>query len=108
MAQEIARGDIWMYRFAAPDKRRPVLVLSRPDALAYIRTAIVAPITTSPRGLPSEVALGVEHGLKGPSAVNLDHLLSVPQSDLRRWIGHVGEVRMRDVCAAAEIALGCR
>jgi mRNA interferase MazF len=96
-----------MYRFARPDKRRPVLVLSRLAALAHIRTAIVAPITTTIRGLPSEVLLDAEHGLKRKSAVNLDHLFTVPQADLRQWVGHVHARRMRDVCAAAAVALGC-
>jgi mRNA interferase MazF len=107
MAREVSRGDIWLYRFAPPDKRRPVLVLSRPAALRLIRTAIVAPITTSPRGLPSEVRLGTEHGLKTVSAVNLDHLYTVPQSELRQWVGRLDASLMREVCEAAAVALGC-
>ena len=107
MAREVRRGDIWLYRFAPPDKRRPVLVLSRPAALRLIRTAIVAPITTSPRGLPSEVRLGIENGLKAASAVNLDHLYTVPQSELRHWIGHLDSHSMHEVCLAAAVALGC-
>ena len=96
-----------MYRFAPPDKRRPVLVLSRPAALVRIGTAIVAPVTTAIRGLPSEVRLGVEHGLKTDSVANLDHLLTVPQAELRQWLGHVDALGMRAVCTAAAIALGC-
>ena len=103
----MSRGDIWLYRFAPPDKRRPVLVLSRQAALSLIRTAIVAPITTSPRGLPSEVRLGIEHGLKTESAANLDHLYTVPQSELRKWIGRLDPRTMREVCFAAAVALGC-
>jgi mRNA interferase MazF len=97
-----------MFRFAAPDKRRPVLVLSRQRALAHLRTAVVAPITTAIRGLPSEVHVGVDDGLKTPSVVNLDHLYTVPQAELRRYLGHLDEKRMRDVCEAVEVALGCR
>ena len=108
MARRVARGDIWLYRFAPPDKRRPVLVLSREAALVRIRTAIVAPITSTIRGLPSEVRLGVEQGLKGECAANLDHLMTVPQDDLRLWVGRMGDECMREVCAAAEVALGCR
>lgn len=104
----MSRGDLWMCRFAAPDKRRPVLVLSRDVALAHLRTAIVAPVTTTIRGLPSEVRLGVEDGLKSASAANLDHLLTVPQSELRQWLGRLDDRRMRLVCAAVEIAIGCR
>jgi mRNA interferase MazF len=105
--QAIARGDIWQYRFAPPDKRRPVLVLSRQIALDHLHTALIAPITTTIRGLPSEVPLDIEDGLKQPCVANLDHILSVRQDDLRKYVGHLDEERMREVCRAAAIALGC-
>lgn len=108
MAREVARGDIWMYRFAPPDKRRPVVVLSRSSALRHLRTAIVAPITTVIRGIASEVQVGVEHGLKAESVINLDHVYTVPQEDLRQWVGQLDERRMLEVCNAVEVALGCR
>jgi mRNA interferase MazF len=107
MAREVARGDIWLYRFGRPDKQRPVLVLSRQAALRQIRTAVVAPVTTAIRGLPSEVRVGVGDGLKSDSVVNLDHLYTVPQQELRQWLGRLDERRMREVCEAVEVALGC-
>jgi mRNA interferase MazF len=97
-----------MYRFAPPDKRRPVLVLSRAKALQHLRTATVAPITSTIHGLPSEVRVGVDDGLKHESVANLDHVITVSQQDLRAYVGHLDEQRMRAVCAAIEIALGCR
>ena len=97
-----------MYRFATPDKRRPVLVLSRQKALDHLHTAIVAPITSQVRGLPSEVPLGTSHGLKKPSVVNLDHIATVSKAELKKYVGSVDARHMRDVCEAAEIALGCR
>jgi mRNA interferase MazF len=96
-----------MYRFARPDKRRPVLVLSRQKALERLRTATVAPITSNIRGVASEVPVGVADGLKRDSVVNLDHIVTVPQAELRRWIGCLDARRMRAVCAATKIALGC-
>ena len=108
MARRVERGDIWLYRFGRPDKRRPVLVLSRPAALTHLRTAIVAPITTTIHGLPSEASVGVADGLKVESVANLDHLLTVPQAELRTYVGHLDDARMRAVCEAAEVALGCR
>jgi mRNA interferase MazF len=105
--RHIARGDIWQYRFAPPDKQRPVLVLSRQIALDHLHTALIAPITTTIRGLPSEVRLGVEDGLKQDCVANLDHILSVRQTDLRKYVGHLDEARMREMCRAAAIALGC-
>jgi mRNA interferase MazF len=96
-----------MYRFGAPDKRRPVLVLSRQRALDHLRTAVVAPITTTSHGLPSEVAVGVEEGLKHPSIVNLDHIYTVPQAALRGFVGALTPEKLRDVCEGLAIALGC-
>ncbi len=108
MAGGVSRGDIWMCRFARPDKRRPVLVLSRQKALDLLHTATVAPITSTLRGLPSELRLGVAHGLKRESVASFDHIMTVPKSELRRYVGHVDEKAMRDACEAAAIALGCR
>jgi mRNA interferase MazF len=105
--RNIARGDIWQYRFAPPDKRRPVLVLSRQVALDHLHTAMVAPITTTIRGLPSEVRLGIDEGLKQACVANLDHILSVRQSDLHKYVGHLDDAHTRAVCLAAAIALGC-
>jgi mRNA interferase MazF len=107
VARTIERGDIWLYRFARPDKRRPVLVLSRTAALRLLRTAIVAPVTAAIHGIPSELLVGPADGLKKESAVNFDHLYTVDQGELRQFVGHLDERRMRAACGALEIALGC-
>jgi mRNA interferase MazF len=103
----VHRGEIWFHSFAPPDKRRPVLVLSREGVLPLIRTVIVAPITSSIRGLPSEVQVGIEEGLKHPSAVNLDHVQTVEQRDLRQFVGSLGPEKMEAVCRALNVATGC-
>lgn len=77
---DIARGDIWTYEFQRSDKRRPVLVLSRTEAIPALHTVMVAPITSTIRGLPSEVVVGVAEGLQHDSAVNLDHMQTVEQA----------------------------
>jgi mRNA interferase MazF len=107
MARRVTRGEVWLYRFASPDKRRPVLVLSRPDALAVMQTALVAGITTTVRGLPTEVRLGPEHGMKTSCVVNLDHVFTVRQSELRAFVGALGPDTMKGVCRALGIATGC-
>jgi mRNA interferase MazF len=107
VAGGLSRGEIWMYRFARPDKRRPVLVLSRQRALDHLRTAVIAPITTTGHDLPSEVAVGVHEGLKQPSFVNLDHLYTVSQADLKTFVGSLDAEKMSAVCAALAVALGC-
>ena len=107
MARELSRGQIWSYRFAAPDKRRPVLVLSREEVIAHLHTVMVAPITSTIRGAPSEVPVGEGEGLKHRSAVNLDHVQTVEKSRLVGFIGHAGQATMRQVCRALAIAVGC-
>lgn len=107
MAARVSRGDVWLYRFASPDKRRPVVVISRSEAIDVIRTVMVAPITSTRRGLPSEVLLDVEHAMKGPCAVNLDHVQTVRQDDLRRRVTTLPPEVMRRVCAALAVATGC-
>ena len=76
------RGEIRLCTLPRPDKRRPVLILSRDTTLRFLRTAVVAPITSSIRGLPSEVRLGTAHGLKTDSAVNLDNMFRIEQTKL--------------------------
>ena len=107
MARVIGRGEIWSYAFRAPDKRRPVLVLTRPEVITLLHTVMVAPITSTIHGAPSEVLVGLDEGLKHDSAVNLDHIQTVEQSRLVGRIGHLGPAKMRDVCQAIAIATGC-
>jgi hypothetical protein len=72
MARVVSRGEIWRYRFASPDKKRPVVVLSRQEVIGLLHTVMVAPVTSTIRGAPSEVLVGFREGLKHESAVNLD------------------------------------
>ncbi len=107
MARAVNRGEIWTYRFKAPDKRRPVLVLSRQEVIPLLHTVMVAPITSTRRGAPGEVAVGPDEGLKHDSAVNLDHVQTVERSRLVSFIGTVSAARMRQVSRALAIATGC-
>jgi len=107
MARRVTRGDVWMYEFGRPDKRRPVVVLSRPEAIAVLHTVMVAPITSTVRGLPSEVRVGATEGLKHDSAVNLDHVQTVEQARLSRQLGQLGRDKLRAMCRALAVATGC-
>lgn len=107
MARGLRRGQIWLYTFKAPDKRRPVLILTRPDVIGLLDTVTVAPITSTVRGSPGEVVLEVEEGLKHRSAANLDHVQTIRQAHLHRHVGTVGPERMAEVCRALMIATGC-
>ena len=96
-----------MYRFKAPDKRRPVVVLSRQDVIPLLHTVMVAPITSTRRGAPGEVGLGAEEGLKQESGANLDHVQTVEQSRLVAFVGTVPPDKMQRICRALAIATGC-
>lgn len=107
MAREVTRGEIWLYAFAAPDKRRPVLVVGRQVLLDVLHTAIVVPITRSIQGSPTEIELGIEDGLKAPSCANLANIQTVPKRGLSRYVGTVRTETLRKMCRALEIAVGC-
>src|SRR5437867_7979399 len=98
MAERIKRGQIWMFTFSRPDKRRPVLVLTRPEVIELLHTVMVAPITSTIRGAPGEVTVGVDEGLKQESAVSLDHVQTVEKARLKRFVGTVGRQKMNSVC----------
>jgi mRNA interferase MazF len=103
----VRRGEIWRYRFKSPDKLRPVVVLSRPEVIGLLHTVMAAPVTSTVRGAPSEVLVGIAEGLKHESAVNLDHVQTVEKARLVGYVGRLGPEKMRAVCRALAIAVGC-
>ncbi len=107
MAGRIARGDIRLYQFAPLDKQRPVVVLTRGSAIDYLSTVTVAPITSTIRGVPSEVVLNEQDGMKGPCAVNLHNAVTVSQNRLGRRVAQLSSPRMGEICAALRFSLGC-
>jgi len=107
VAGRLERGEVRLYRFSPPDKERPVLILTRRSALGYLARVTVAPITPTIRGVPSEVALGIEDGMKQPCAVNLHNVVTVAKDGLGRRVARLEPDRMRQVCAALAFALEC-
>ena len=107
MAGRIARGDIRLYNFAPPDKKRPVVVLTRDSAIPYLSTVTVAPITSAIRGVPSEVVLYEEDGMKAPCVVNLHNPVTVSQERLGKRVAQLSSMRMCEICAALRFSLGC-
>lgn len=107
MARGIARGDVRLYSFASPDKKRPVVVLTRDSSISYLSTVSVAPITSAIRGVPSEVVLSEDDGMKAPCAVNLHHTITISQERLGKRVARLSSVRMTEVCAALRFSLGC-
>jgi mRNA interferase MazF len=100
------RGEIRWYRFGAPDKRRPVLLLTRDSALEFLGEVTVAPITSTIRDIPSEILLTEADGMPRSSVVNLDHLQTVSRERLGRLIATLPPDRMEEVRTALLFALG--
>lgn len=107
MAGRIARGDVRFYQFAPPDKKRPVVVLTRDSAVSYLSTITVAPITSTIRGVPSEVVLNEKDGMKGLCAVNLHNAVTVSQHRLGKRVAQLSSLRMNEICASLRFSLGC-
>ncbi len=102
------RGEVW---WCEPPEigRRPVVVLSRDAAIPRLRRTLVAPCTTTIRGLPSEVVLEPgDDPVPRRSAVNLDSVESVSVGILVERLGRLGDARMREICAALAVATDFR
>jgi mRNA interferase MazF len=103
-----ARGEVWWCELAAIG-RRPVVVLSRDAAIPRLRRALIAPCTTTIRGLPSEVVLEPGNDpIPQRSAVNLDSVESASIATLVERLGRLSDERMSQVCVALEVAVDCR
>ncbi|MFV2063967.1 MAG: type II toxin-antitoxin system PemK/MazF family toxin [Chloroflexota bacterium] len=103
----VRRGDVWVAEMP-DDKRRPLLVLTRDPLGRLLPSDVCAPITSTIRGLPTEVTLGPEPGLVQDSVANFDHALLLDRSRLIRRLGRASPVAMEAACGALAIATGCR
>jgi mRNA interferase MazF len=101
------RGELWWCELAEIG-RRPVVVLSRDAAIPRLGRTLIAPCTTTVRGLASEVVLEPgDDPITRRSAINLDSVESVALGSLVERLGRLSDDRMRDVCAALEVAVDC-
>jgi mRNA interferase MazF len=99
------RGEVWWAHLPAPAGRRPVVLLSRNEAYAVRELVTIAPITTSIRRIPTEVALGVEDGLPKTCVVNLDTVTTIPRRALTRRIAALVPAKLTAVEDALRFAL---
>ena len=90
------------------DKRRPVVVLTRDPFGRVLHSVIVGPVTSTIRGLSTEVELGAADGVRRRSVVNLDNLQLVPRTRLVRRVGRAAPATMQRICTAATEAIGCQ
>jgi mRNA interferase MazF len=100
------QGEVWWADLPEPAGRRPVVVLTRSDAIPVLANVTVAPLTRSIRGIPTEVELTEAHGVPTRSAVSLDNILTVPQSDLVSRIVVLDADTMNAVFEAIHRAFG--
>ncbi|HEY3123979.1 MAG TPA: type II toxin-antitoxin system PemK/MazF family toxin [Thermoanaerobaculia bacterium] len=100
------RGEVRWYRFATPDRRRPVVILTRDSILEYLAEVTVAPVTSTVRDIPSEVVLRKEDGMPRECAANLDHLQTVSRHKVGSLITTLGSERMIELRSALLFALG--
>lgn len=99
------RGDVCWYTFKTPDKKRPVLVLTRDSAIAVLNSVTIAPITSTIRGIPTELVLTEEDGLPHSCAANFDNLQTVPKSQIGDRITQLSRRKMKEAAAAVSFAL---
>lgn len=100
------RGELWWGE--APDESgRPFLVVSRDAAIAVMQRVLVAPVTSTVRGVPSELTLGREEGLPHESVASFDNLRPFPKAMLVRRLGAVGPGRRHELCDIARATLDC-
>ncbi len=99
------RGDIRWYTFKKPDKKRPVLILTRTSILEYMGEITVAPITSVVREIPSEVYLDKYDGMPKACVVNFDHIQTVSKGKIGALITVLPEQKMFAVTKAISFAL---
>jgi mRNA interferase MazF len=100
------QGDIWLLE-EPNEKPRPSLVLTRPVAITMLTSLTVAPLTRTVRGVPTEIALGPEDGVRYDSVASFDNVVTVPRAMLTTHIGRLRTGRWHEVCEAMRVAIGC-
>ena len=99
------RGEVRWYKFKEPDKKRPVLILTRDSILEYLGEVTVAPITSTIRDIPSEVDLSRHDGMPRDCAVNCDHIQTVSKGKVGGLIAMLSNKKLADVREAITFAL---
>ena len=100
------RGEIRWYTFRLPDKRRPVLILTRDEVIDHLNEIIVVPVTRTIRGLKTEVVLAPEDGMPVMCALNFDHVSLAQRDRIGDVLCTLPEARWPEVQRALMIACG--
>lgn len=102
----VAQGEIWLLQ-PPNGKSRPVLVVSRDEAIPVLKNLVVAPVTSTIRSIPTAVPLGADNGLDHDSVASFDNLAAVPKSLLTVRIGALGVGRRHEICDALSALSDC-
>jgi mRNA interferase MazF len=107
MARRLERGDVCLHRFGAPDKERPVVVMTRPLSIPRLSRVTVVPVTSSIRGTPAEVLLDESDGMKKACVANVYNIVTVEKREIGKRLTTLSPERMREICKALHFALAC-
>ena len=99
------RGEVRWYKFRPPDKRRPVVILTRNSILEYLGEVTIAPVTSTVRNIPSEVPLSTVDGMVKDCAINLDHIQTVSKKKVGSIITTLSKEKLAGVRNAILFAL---
>ena len=99
------RGEVRWYKFDPPDKRRPVVILTRDSVIEYLGEITVAPVTSVIRDIPTQVVLSEQDGMPRECAVNCDHVQTVAKGKIGPAITTLPADRMEEVRQAIAFAL---
>lgn len=99
------RGEVRWYKFQQPDKKRPVLILTRDSVLGYLGEVTIAPLTSTIRDIPSEVLLTRHDGVRKDCAVNCDHIQTVSKGKLGALVTTLAPEKLVQVRDAIRFAL---
>ncbi len=102
----MTRGEVRWYRFQNPDKKRPVLILTRDTIIGHLNEVTIAPLTRTIRGIPTEVVLTEADSVPTECAVNCDHLQTVSKGKIGGVITTLSAEKMAEVGPAVRFALG--
>jgi len=100
------RGELRWYTFKKPDKKRPVVILTRNSAIEFLGEVTVAPITSTIRDIPSEVLLSKDIDMKHDCAINLDHIQTVSKGKVGALITTLSSSKIHELRKALNFALG--
>jgi len=102
----ISQGDIWLLE-TPNDKRRPVLIITRDEAIEVLNNLVVAPLTTNIRSIPTCVPIGPDNGIDHESVASFDNIAVVPKTLLTSHLGSLGQSGRQRICAAISALADC-